>query len=444
MSAPEKGNPNDKPPERDNWRAGILRGSDLYQKRGEVRRLGKEPKAPPSPDSTARSAATEGARAVTGKEQSLAKLDQIVANWPSVEELERLRLSDSGAFRAGEQCRLTGNAVNFRRSDGNVDRRLSRGVVLTVSDPVVRFPHPTVGEVFIQVIDNRGSTGFIAERYLKPIEARKEVVAKRKGKLETADEAMFREVVLHHLDDVFGKDPAEKKLKAQKDRLYAKWDAGYSALVRRGVTGDAFDEGVKKLYRDLFGSSRDIFEEKVELEIALAIGAGKAGTEVVTTNPNPEDAFNEALGKLGYEIGLYYKRGRMSPEEIRTAFNLNMPSQWGGLGSRIVFSYIDGNIYFYPPKGETKEKRVPVVARPALKLRIIDEPPPGVSQERWAEMLERGRNPEKELYRIEEQEIALSRPQNPELRRLADQRNKEFLARRRQAEEERRMGEAGV
>lgn len=328
----------------------------------------KKLEAPPSPDLVATTAAREGKRAIAGKEKSLAKLDRYKADWPAADKLKNHAATGTGGFKPDETCKLTGGTVNFRRDDGSVEKRLNRGSVLTVSAPLQRIQ--VLEEVFIRVRDKSGNAGYVAERFLKPIEARKEFVAQKKGKLETTDAAMFREVVLHHLDDVFGtdedlaKDPSKRKLKAQKDGLYAQWDVRYSALVRKGVTGDAFDEGVKKLYRDLFGNSRDIFEEKVQLELALASGARKAGTEVVSTSADRQQALDEVLNRLGYEIGIYFGKGKMTAAEIRQAFSISGPPndnqrEWGNPGSRVVFSYTDGKLYFYPPKANAVSETVP-------------------------------------------------------------------------------------
>ncbi|MBI2639024.1 SH3 domain-containing protein [Candidatus Peregrinibacteria bacterium] len=389
------------------------------------------------------------AKAVKQAEQlGKTALDKFSGGWKDAKEV-----SDP-SFRAGEKLVLTGNSVNFRKADegdSGVLARLNRNAEFTVADDPAKSGQPKIleknGERFVLVKDTKDRVGYVAAAYLKPFPERVAATKERRGSIEISDASMFRELIIHQLEKKF---PGDENT-AKRDQLYTKWDQGYQWIMRTKRDQPSRDEALQRLYENMNifeeGAAPDLYADKVKMELEFALGARRAGAtvEVPAGIKNPEDALNDALAKLGYEIGIYYGKGRMSVEQIRTAFNIqgvadSHGNKWGEPGSRVVFNYTDGRIYFYPPESKKEMRTVAVIQGAEHRLRYTEEAPGGVRQEEYDAVMERARKPEKQLMRVEEKELAMRRPQDPEMAQLSAQRSREYTA----ALQKKQAKEAGV
>lgn len=380
---------------------------------------------------------------VLKKAEKLGKpVDKFSGGWKDATEV-----SDP-SFQAGEKRILTGNIVNFRKADpddSGVMARLSRGAEFTVAVDPAKPGQPKIlekgGERFVLVTDTKNRTGYVAAAYLKPFPERVAVTKEKKGRVEITDEKMFRELILHKLEAKF---PGEQN-KGKRDALYAKWDQGYQHIMRTKRDQPARDEALQRLYASIDlaekGIEPDLYADKVKMELELALGARRAGTtvEVPAGMEKPEDALNHVLAQLGYEIGIYYGRGRMSVAQIREAFNIKGTPQeerrgqkWGEPGSRVVFNYTDGRLYFYPPESKKEMRTVQALMGQEHRAVIKEEAPGGIRQEEYdrvmnSEAARRARG-ERILMRVEEQELAMRMPQDAEMKKLAAERSREYIA----------------
>ncbi len=423
--------PAPKPEGEGDWRAEILRSGreELTAKRQAkkdaevlVRAEGKKEVA--------------AAGKVLKKAEKLGKpVDKFGGGWK-----DAIEISDP-SFRAGEKLVLTGNIVNFRKADeedSGVIARFSRNTELTVADSPSQSGQPKIleknNERFVLVKDKKDRVGYIAAAYLKPFPERVAVTKEKKGSIEISDEKMFRELIIHKLAQKF---PGDEN-KGKRDRLYAKWDQGYQWIMRTKRDQSSRDEALQRLYATMDigekGVAADLYADKVKMELEFALGARRAGAtvEVPAGMENPEDALNNVLAKLGYEIGIYYGKGRMSVQQIKEAFNIygapKGKTDWGEPGSRVVFNYTDGRLYFYPPESKKEMRTVPVTMGSEHRLRYREEAPSGVSQEEYDAVMARARKPERQLMRVEEKELAMRMPQNAEMQKLAAERSREYIA----------------
>lgn len=308
------------------------------------------PRVPGEPRDTSQEASLAAERVVGGKKDVLKRLelkakstDRFIANWPTTpEELQKCLLEGSGGIESGNH-KLIADRVRLRReADGTPINTLRKGETLAVADDANRIE--VDGVSFIQV-ECRGIKGFIAEEYLEPLSVRMEVAERKKEKLDVSFVSLVRETI-------------RKRAGANFDRIWPKFNAAYEALEQGRSLPKS--HGIAEIYKREFAGA-DLFVDIAQAKINEALD-GKREFEIAVLSENlyektpaeQQRIIDAMLSTFAYELGIYYFGNRpMTLAEIETHFSINSalpPGGWGEKGSRIVFNYRDGNLYFYPPK----------------------------------------------------------------------------------------------